>query len=244
MIECAENTLALKQYLSPYGIELEDKQLSLILRHLDLIVEKNKVMNLTRIIEPKEAIIRHDVDSLLLLPSIQDNIDISQARFLDIGTGGGVPGIPLGIMSGCHGLLVDSVKKKSLAVQDFIQKLDLEGSLMTSSLRAEELALKEPRSFDLVTARALSSLPSLVELAAPLLRDKGFLLALKGSPEDAEIMAGDNAASVCGMTLLKREDHILEPSESCRSLFLYQKIAKPRIKLPRRVGLAQRSPLA
>ena len=136
------------------------------------------------------------------------------------------------------------MKKKSSAVKEFIQKLDLEGSLMTSSLRAEELALKEPKSFDLVTARALSSLPSLVELAAPLLRDRGFLLALKGCPADSEIEAGDNAASLCGMTLIRRVDYTLEPSGSSRSLFLYQRISKPRIKLPRRTGLAQRSPLA
>jgi len=226
---------------SRIGLEVSPEQRKRLVEHLELLMEKNQVMNLTAIKDMDQALELHLEDSLLALPIF---LSCGPERFCDLGTGGGFPGIPLGIMSGCHGLLVDSVKKKSLAVQDFIQKLDLEGSLMTSSLRAEEPALKEPRSFDLVTARALSSLPSLVELAAPLLRDKGFLLALKGSPEDAEIMAGDNAASVCGMTLLKREDHILEPSESCRSLFLYQKIAKPRIKLPRRVGLAQRSPLA
>ena len=243
MIECAENTLALKQYLSPYGIELEDKQLSLILRHLDLIVEKNKVMNLTRIIEPKEAIIRHDVDSLLLLPSIQDSIDISHARFLDIGTGGGVPGIPLGIASGMRGTLIDSIGKKINAVNEFIHDLGLEDHLVAKSARAEEIALTEANSYDVVVSRAVGGLGILVEYATPLLSPDGLLVVSKANIKDSEVEAGVETGKITGLELVSRETYELPEDSGHREIFTFRRVAKSRVKLPRANGYAKSKPL-
>ena len=89
MIDTPDNRAYLDTCLRAYGIQADDRQLKMLLQHLDLVVEKNKVVNLTRIVDPLDAIVRHVVDSLLLMPSIEA-LELNEgARFIDIGTGAG-----------------------------------------------------------------------------------------------------------------------------------------------------------
>ena len=104
--------------LSVYGVACSPQQARLLIHHLELVIEKNKVVNLTRITDPGEAVSLHVVDSLL--PLSCDDVALNRScKYLDMGTGAGCPGIPLGIMTGAHGLLVDSVNKKVQAVGEF-----------------------------------------------------------------------------------------------------------------------------
>ena len=121
---------------SSFGIELTDNQTHLLLKYMDLVVEKNKVINLTRITDPVSAVRLHLIDSLLLAATVSN-----KNKFIDIGTGAGMPGIPFAIATGSNGYLLDSVGKKINAVNEFINELGLQKSLLgvNSELRSSFL---------------------------------------------------------------------------------------------------------
>lgn len=245
MINTSENRALLERYLASYQITSYDKQCQLLLQHLDLVVEKNKVINLTRITEDREAIIRHVVDSLLLLRQVQlVASDSEKTRFVDVGTGGGFPGIPLGVMTSCQGLLIDSVGKKVNAVNEFIDKLGLSTQLSARQVRAEELAKGERSSFDIVTARAVADLGVLVEYASPLLKRGGKLIVSKAQIKDEEIERGSKTAKIVGLSLVSRETFELPEDQGHREILTYVHDRKSSIKLPRATGLAKKKPLA
>ena len=243
MIATQENNELLQMMLNQYQIDTTDEQRDLLLRHLDLVVEKNKVMNLTRIVEPREAIVRHVVDSLLLLNAIEEHKSSAVVRFLDIGTGGGFPGIPLGIVTKHRGLLIDSVAKKVRAVSEFINELGLHDQLSAESVRVEELALTQAKSFDVVVARAVADLGILVEYAAPLLKRHGVLVVSKALIDDDELHRGDTTAEICGLESVSRGTYDLPDGQGHREIITYQKIKQPKIKLPRANGMAKKKPL-
>lgn len=231
---------ALKEKLASINIQSSDNQCELLLKHLDLVIEKNKVLNLTRIIDPMQAINLHIIDSLQMLPEFNA---ATPGNYCDLGTGAGFPGISLAIMTDRDGILVDSVQKKIKAVQEFTSVLGLNSRIKTSFARAEELAITESGKYAVVTARALTSLPSLIELASPLLKNGGDLIALKARPDSNELESGKNVAALCGMTLVSVRD-IDFSEEFKRKIIVYRKTEKSSVILPRRTGLAQKKPLA
>lgn len=150
----------------------------------ELVAEKNDTVNLVS---------RRDVDSL-----VENHIFISSyitkyipekcSYFLDIGTGGGFPGIPLAIMRPeTRGVLVDSTKKKSDAVQEFVNKLKL-GNVTVENDRVEdpEFISKYSQSFDLIISRATVPLIILLRYSLPLIKEKGFIAAMKGGNLEEE----------------------------------------------------------
>ena len=225
--------------LSRIPYTFTEYQKKLLLAHLDLVVEKNKVLNLTRVVDFEDAVVRHIEDSLSVLPEFTE----TSGTFLDIGTGGGFPGLPLAIATGREGVLMDSVKKKAAAVQDFIDELGLSQQLSTSGLRSEELAAKQPESFDVVTMRAVASLPVVLELAAPLLRFNGVLIAMKGSESVEDEKTAENASSKLGFELISSRYFKIGNNLYDRSVYVYKKVAEPSIKLPRRPGMAAKRPI-
>lgn len=244
MICCEQWLVYLDEVLAGFGISSTEEQRSLLLRHLDLVVEKNKVMNLTRIVEPHDAVLRHVVDSLLLLPSIEKLELTDKAIFVDIGTGAGFPGIPLGVMTPYQGVLIDSVGKKVGAVQEFIAALGLEERLQAQAVRAEHLARTSPESCDLVVARAVAELGVLVEYASPLLKRGGYLVVSKAKVSDEELTQGDKTAKLVGMRLVSRETYELPEDMGHREIFTYVHDRKSSVRLPRRTGDAKHRPLA
>lgn len=152
-----------------------DKQKK-IQAYLDLVIEKNKELNLTRIETREKGMLLHIEDSL----SCIDEFTSQDGLFLDIGTGGGFPGVPLAIASGRTGVLIDSVQKKARAVQEMIDELNLSNMIQVRGIRSEELALEVGEKFYTVIARAVSSLPTVLELATPLLVPHGEFIALRG----------------------------------------------------------------
>lgn len=245
MTTLSKNTLALvtqvMNELGSFGIDCPGNKATKLVGHLELLIEKNKVVNLTRIVDPSSAVTLHVVDSLLPL-ACQDVRLEATSTFLDIGTGGGFPGIPLGVMTGAHGLLVDSVGKKVKAVNEFISELGVDG-LEARHARVEELAHKIPDSQDFVFARAVAQSNVLIEYATPLLRHDGLLVIQKARPEIEELTCAERAAKLCGLTLVSRETFELRDGLGHREILMYRKTSKSKIKLPRRVGLASKEPL-
>lgn len=221
------------------GIVLDDEKRGLLLLHMQLVIEKNEQINLTRIETEEDGVILHIEDSLSCLEEING---IESGSFCDIGTGAGYPGIPLNIVTGRKGTLIDSVQKKARCVEEFIGQLGLDG-IDVYGIRAEELAMKERSKYKIVVARALTALPSLVELASPLLMKGGRLIALKGNPELAEIEAGRKVAAEVGMKELSVRKLTIGEDGIPRTIMAYEKIGGSKLKLPRHVGMAQRHPL-
>ena len=243
MVLTDDNVDILNDYLVGYGIELSDEQLRMLLKHIDLVVDKNKVMNLTRITDPRDAIIRHIVDSLLLLPSIREHVNVESARFVDIGTGAGFPGIPLAVTTGMTGTLIDSVGKKSTAVNEFIAELGLGERFEAQPVRAEDLARKNSEAYDLVVARAVAEIAVLVEYASPLLKKNGFMIISKANVIDDEVDLGTKTGEIVGLSLVSRETFELPDDSGHREILTYQKTGKSKIKLPRKNGDAKHKPL-
>lgn len=244
MIDTTENRALLAAFLESYGVLVSDQRLGLLLRHLDLVVEKNKVMNLTRIVDPREAIIRHVVDSLLLLgPVARCSSAGDTLRFIDVGTGAGFPGIPLAIASDMRGLLIDSVGKKIGSVDEFIAALELGNQLEACHARAEEVARSEGPVFDVVTARAVADLGVLVEYASPLLRRNGSLVVSKARVQDDEFERGCKTGNSVGLSFVSRETFELPEGQGYREILTFVHDKKSKVKLPRQNGMAKNKPL-
>jgi 16S rRNA (guanine527-N7)-methyltransferase len=163
--------------------------------YVRLLLEANARLNLTRVVEPDAVARLHLLDALAALPLLP----ASAARALDLGSGGGVPGLVLALARpSVHWTLVDSVGKKADALRSFAEALGL-ANVSVRAERAEVLGRGPAReSFDLVTARACAALPVLAEYALPLLAVGGTLLAWKGPISEDELAAGATASSLLG----------------------------------------------
>ena len=216
----------------------EEKQL-LMRKHLQLVMEANKKVNLTRIDTFKEGLILHVEDSLSALLEMNS---APKGLYGDMGSGAGYPGIPLAIASGRKTVLIDSRQKKMKVVGEIIGELGLEDKVETFAGRAELLARKNPACFAVLTARALSQLSVLLELASPLLEKGGQLICYKAALEDSEMERALGIQRQVGMNLCSDRSFKL-CGEYDRRILVFEKTGKSRIKLPRKEGEAQKNPL-
>lgn len=159
------------------GVDVTPQQLEQLARHKAMVLETNKVMNLTAITEPQDFDVKHIVDSLTLVPYVKDVKTLG-----DIGTGAGFPGLVLGIMcSHLQVTLVDSLGKRVRFLQEVVDALGLTNVECIHS-RGEEL---KGRTFDVCTARAVANMSKLAKWVLPLVKAGGTFLAMKG-PDVAE----------------------------------------------------------
>lgn len=208
--------------------------------YLKKIIEVNKTLNLTRIVSFESAQLLHIEDSLVGLPELEAAPDGPAA---DIGTGGGFPGVPLAFKSGREFLLVDSVQKKMRAVQEVLDEFP-HYPVSTYAGRIEDLAREYPHHFSVITARALTALPSLLELASPLLVQNGVLIAYKSVDIEDEFKRAQKIEKRLGFTLTSNRSFTLSDGQTPRRILVYTKTHRSALKLPRRVGMAQHNPLA
>ena len=218
----------------------EDQTMSLMQRYLDSILEANTVTNLTRITDGEQARLLHIEDSLVGLPEVNEAPD---GLYGDLGSGGGFPGVPLALVTGRKTLLVDSVKKKMAIVQSVLDDLSLSEQISTSSERIEDLPLEYKEKFAVLTARALSKLVSLIELASPLLKKGGRLVCYKAQLSSEELDEALAVQDLVGMRMISQREICLSDGETMRTIVVFEKVGKSRIKLPRRIGVAQKQPL-
>jgi 16S rRNA (guanine527-N7)-methyltransferase len=186
------------------GVELSEEQATQLLAFLDRVLEINLSLNLTSIRDREDAVVRHILDSLSVIP-VWREISGKDAprRFLDLGTGGGFPGAALAAAwPASQALLIDSTGKKVRAVADALLVAPIRNAEAFQA-RGYMLARLRPEthhSFDLVVARAVGKAEEIVREVAPLLTRGGIVLAMKGSaPPEDEVAAGDREALRCGL---------------------------------------------
>lgn len=198
--------------------------------------------SLSSVTDPDRVRDVHVSDSLsgLILPEVT-----GASRAVDLGTGGGFPGIPLAFsLPDCRFMLIDSVGRKTDFVNEVIAALGL-ANAEAVKVRSEELASGEQReSFDLATARAVASLDVLAELASPLLREGGHLVAWKGEREPEGEAAVDRIADRVAMRLDRVESVRPYSGSRERHLYVMTKSGPTPPGLPRRPGMERKRPLA
>ena len=214
-------------------------QRSMMEKHLELVIEANKNINITRITDPQEALVLHIEDSLSALDELNA---APKGLFGDLGSGAGYPGIPLAIASGRRTVLVESRRKKAEVLDSIIRVLGLSEQVSTFSGRAELLARSEPQMFSVLTARALAKLSVLMELASPLLKRGGHLICYKAKVDEHELGDASRIEKKTGMKCKSIREICLDEDIS-RTLIVFEKVAKPTVALPRREGEAQKNPL-
>ena len=211
--------------------------------YVRLLLDANRRINLTRVVEPDAVARLHLLDALAALPLLDS---LGPRSAVDLGSGGGVPGIVLAIARpSVRWLLVDSVAKKAAVLRSFVAELGL-SSVAVSAERAEVLGRDSVHreGHDLVTARACAALPVLVEYALPLLRVGGALIAWKGAmtTRDREFVAGRAAAEAIGGEAPRLVDPAIAGIGDHRFVVVEKASSTPD-RFPRRPGVPLRRPL-
>ena len=234
----------LRSEIQKTGITLSDLQVSQFMKFYELLIEKNKVMNLTAITEFKDVVIKHFADSLSILNVL--NIG-QQMNVIDIGTGAGFPGIPLKILfPNINIVLLDSLRKRVDFLNDCINELEMKNAEAVHA-RAEEMAHQSihREKYDLCVSRAVASLPVLCELTLPFVRVNGHFVAYKGNREstDSEISQSENALRVLGAEIEKVNSFSLSSDLYERTFVSIHKVRQISKKYPRKPGIPAKSPL-
>ncbi len=234
----------LRSEIQKTGITLSDLQVSQFMKFYELLIEKNKVMNLTAITEFKDVVIKHFADSLSILNVL--NIG-QQMNVIDIGTGAGFPGIPLKILfPNINIVLLDSLRKRVDFLNDCINELEMKNAEAVHA-RAEEMAHQSihREKYDLCVSRAVASLPVLCELTLPFVRVNGHFVAYKGNREstESEISQSENALRVLGAEIEKVNSFSLSSDLYERTFVSIHKVRLISKKYPRKPGIPAKSPL-
>ncbi|MDO8671271.1 MAG: 16S rRNA (guanine(527)-N(7))-methyltransferase RsmG [Dehalococcoidia bacterium] len=237
----AKHTEKLGVYLSPNQIQ----QLEVYYR---LLVEWNQRINLTSITAYEEVQAKHFLDSLTLIPVLQEMTPSpcnSPVRVVDIGAGAGFPGVPLKIaLPEVQLVLIESTAKKAAFLRHLTDALGLTGVEVRIG-RAEQLAhqpdLRE--GFDFCLARAIAALPTLLEITLPFVRPGGFFIAHKSAEIAAEIAASANALRILGGQLKQVREVQLNSILSPRVLVIVERVSQSLPIYPRRPGMPAKRPL-
>ena len=216
------------------------EQRDLIEEHLRLVIAANEKINLTRIDSLDEGMLLHVEDSLAGLGELNQAPD---GLYGDLGSGAGYPGIPLAIASGRQTVLIDARKKKMDVMQGIIEELGLVDRVSVFAGRAELLARTQSKRYAALTARALSQLPVLLELASPLLKQGGVLICYKANLSDEELDNAKRVRKLVGMSIQNDRSFTLGDGYK-RRLLVFAKTDEPTVKLPRQEGIAQKHPLS
>ena len=236
------NLDSFKEGLSDLNISLSEEQLAQFLKYYGLLIEKNRVMNLTAITDFEEVIQKHFLDSLSLVKVVAEK---PAGRILDMGTGAGFPGIPIKIaFPDCSITLVDSVNKKIGFIQEAVQELGLH-NVEAIHGRVEDLGhdVSYREQYDLVVSRAVAALPVLVEYCMPFVKIGGAFLSYKSVKVDEELSAGKKAIQVLGGRLEKDMRFQLPGTEIERAFLLIKKEKPCPKKYPRKAGTPAKMPI-
>lgn len=221
-------------------VQLNVEQKEKFYKYMNLLIEWNEKINLTAIVEPKEVILKHFVDSLTISKFLNEG-----DKLIDVGTGAGFPGIPNKIYNeNINVTLLDSLKKRTIFLDEVINKLELK-NIKSMHSRVEEFAQnKEYREkFDVATSRAVAQLNILLEYMLPLVKVGGLCICMKGSEIDEELNNAKNALKILGGEIEKVESFELANSDMKRNLVIIRKVKNTPNKYPRKAGTPNKEPL-
>lgn len=224
------------------GIDLNDKDIERFKRYKELLKEWNTKINITAITDDVEIDIKHFLDSLT--PYIT-NMFNGNKKIIDIGTGGGFPGMPLKIVNEELNItLLDSLNKRINFLNEVISSLELEG-IEAIHGRAEELGrTKEYREvYDICISRAVASLETLCEYCMPFVKVGGYFISMKGPDIQEELENSQNAIKTLGGKLIEKKIIKIPESDIEHSLLIIEKISKTPTKYPRGGGKPRKNPL-
>lgn len=236
------NNDLLKAALNKLSIEYNDKAIEKVDIFYEMLIEKNKVMNLTSITDHDDFITKHIIDSLLPVCHISFN---DRQAVIDIGTGAGFPGIPLKIFfPDLNITLLDSLNKRLLFLNDVIKALDL-NDIKTVHGRAEDIA-KNPEyreKYDTGVSRAVAGMSSLSELCIPFIKKDGKFVFYKSKESDNEINESVKAVEILGGKIQDIFNVDLYGTDIVRKIVVVKKIKNTPNKYPRKAGTPLRDPL-
>ena len=231
-----------EQQLSQLDIRLTERQKEQFHQYYELLVEWNKVMNLTGITEFQEVLIKHFLDSLACVKAV----DIKKVkRIMDVGTGAGFPGVPLKIaFPHLEACLLDSLKKRVNFLEETFDILKLTDITAVHG-RAEEYARNKAyrESFDLCVSRAVSNLATLSEYCLPYVKVGGSFISYKSGTVQEEAEQAEKAVKILGGKIKDVVYFSLPDSEIQRSLVVIEKVKSTPGKYHRKAGTPLKEPL-
>ncbi len=228
-----------KEELLKLNINLTPLQLEQLNRYFELLVEYNKVMNLTGITEKEEVYLKHFYDSITIVKAININ---EQDNLCDIGTGAGFPGLVLKIVfPNLKVTLVDSLNKRIKFLNIVIKELNL-SKIETVHTRCEEYAIINREKFDIVTSRAVTHLSPLLEFSIPLVKVGKYCIPLKANIKE-EIIESKIAFKKLNCEIEKIIEFNLPIENSSRNILKIKKNAKTNTKFPRKFSEIKKNKL-
>lgn len=223
-----------------YSLTLDDLQVESLLKYKEILKEWNEKINITAIEEDRDIIIKHYIDSMSIIPYLKNK----SIKFIDIGTGGGFPGIPVKIAyNNIDVTLLDSLDKRIKFLNEVINILNME-KISTIHGRAEDYGLKQEfrEKFDVAVARAVANLPVLLEYCLPFVNVGGIFIAMKGSSiEEAE--NSKKALTILGGKIEDIKELTLPFSDIKRNIVIVRKFRQTPTKYPRKAGKPSKEPL-
>ena len=229
----------LNSITTQFGINLTDKQLSQFEIYYDMLIEWNKVMNLTAITEKEDVILKHFADSLLLSKYADFNREV---KLIDVGTGAGFPGIPLKIaFPDINITLMDSLNKRLNFLNEVISELNLQ-NVETVHARAEDGGRNEKyrEQYDFAVSRAVANLAVLSEWCVPFIKPGGYFIAYKSNALPEEMREGKKAIRILGGQIENIFNTTIPETDNQRSFVFVKKISNTDMKYPRKPGLAKK----
>ncbi len=218
---------------------LDDGGTPSLLRYGELLLEKNKVMNLTAITEPQDVAALHFLDSAALLTLA----GFRGKSVVDVGTGAGFPGMPMKILEpSIHMTLLDSLGKRITFLQEVCEDLGLT-DVQCVHARAEEFAAEHRQGFDFAVSRAVANLSVLCELCLPLVKVGGTFLSMKSVESDGELEQAEKAIRLLGGQVERTADYRIPGTEVTHRVIFIKKVAETPKKYPRPFAKIKKNPL-
>lgn len=239
-MELEEFTKIFNNYLEKLNLTLTEEQIEKFYNYMNLLIEWNKKINLTAIVEPKDIILKHFIDSLTIEKYIKKGETI-----IDVGTGAGFPGIPLKIArEDLKITLADSLNKRINFLNEVINKLDLK-NIETIHTRAEELGKnkKYREKFDIATSRAVANMSTLSEYLIPFIKVEGKCICMKSSDIDTELENAKKAINILGCEIESKDKFNLPNGDLGRSVIILRKVKNTPSKFPRKAGTPAKEPI-
>ena len=232
-------TELLKNGFSAMKLSVSDAQIAQLEDFTARMLETNKVMNLTRITDPKEIAEKHLLDCASLLQAA----DFSKKSVVDVGCGAGFPGMPLHILCpSCELTLLDSLGKRIRFLQGCIDAMNL-SDIEAVHARAEEFAAKHREQYDFAVSRAVAQLNVLAELSLPLVKQGGAFIAMKSKDTDEELERAKKAIRLLGGEIEKIIDYMIPHTEITHRLVVIRKKNHTPKQYPRPFRKISASPL-